>query len=274
MSDRGPQVDVEQQPQPDEQNVQSTLVLNIIGTHIAEIRMVRAAKTMERMDHKEALYNDLGHLALGEQRVASGFIGPLRQRQFRAYRTASNSFAMPRTFVERSMDRRIDKISHQKSVADTIAYRDQMIYGQSTKQPDFYIRERTAERIFGKSRIGDIPAVAIGEHVSTTMFGAPELEGMSKNEKRLAKARVSARARHGEITASEVKIEKLKIDATRMKLGEQSHKTHHKLQRNADKRLRNNTNQEFVSRWRDTRRKHAIGRIQSIHQGHPDIQFS
>lgn len=62
-------------------------------------RMERAGTTMERMDHKDALYSDLGFLALGES---------VTQQDYPAI-TAAGERAKPRSVFERRVDRRINK---------------------------------------------------------------------------------------------------------------------------------------------------------------------
>lgn len=82
---------------------------------IAERRVMLAGSTMERMEHKNALYSDLGALALTGERTETA--------------TASGEPAMPRTSTERFFDKQLDRHSLEKARADTYAYRAQTVFG-------------------------------------------------------------------------------------------------------------------------------------------------
>lgn len=89
-----------------------------VRAFISQKRMERAGNRMERMDHKDALYDDLGEMAVTRRREPET-----------PANTANGERVMPRTFAERWMDRKIDKRGLKKSVADTYAYRARKIYG-------------------------------------------------------------------------------------------------------------------------------------------------
>lgn len=219
--------------------------------NIAQARMNRAANVMERMDHKEALYSDLGHVALtGEERVViipqnvpsipnfmAQTTGPngrmprmraneadLRRGEFVASATASGIPARPRTFGERWMERRIDKRALKKDIAKIYDRRNSKIYGTND---------------------------------------VSQLEGSTKWDKRARIARVTADKYRGNLSPAEARAERNAIGAERPKLGQQSVKWSNNQVHKTDRKLHRGADQPILSRWRSRRHRRAVNRIQS-----------
>lgn len=83
---------------------EASFVYHGLKAAIADKRAEWAGNRMEKMEHKDALYTDLGNLAIRGERTVSD--------------TASGNTAMPRTRVERFMDRRLSRQSEKKRLAD------------------------------------------------------------------------------------------------------------------------------------------------------------
>jgi hypothetical protein len=223
-----------------------------IMARMAASRMNRAANIMERMDHKDALYTDIGNMALnGPNRVnaaervelydqaesaaatAEGRLPRVISRadvlapgEFSAADTANGEPAMPRAFGERWLDRLIEKRGHTKEIAA--------------------IYDRRNAKIFGTNVYAD-------------------LQGTTKSEKRHGKADVRAQRRQGQLTAGEARIARDTVVAERPKLGHGPVTWSNKQVRKTERAFSRSANHERLFRWRDRRRRRAIDRIQTSH---------
>jgi len=107
-----------------------------LASAVAEKRMERSGSTMERMDHKHALYYDIGKRALGAIDIEPAS-------------TVSNEPAKPRTWLERRgstyLDKKIDKRNFKKSKADTYSWRAEQIHGKRNDLSGTARREKRQE---------------------------------------------------------------------------------------------------------------------------------
>lgn len=99
---------------------------------IADYRMNRAGKRMEKQDHKLALTEDLGGLALVGARIGIP--------------TVSGESATPRGFLERRKGKRIDRVMQKKKVADIYSYRATNIFGPTESLTGMNDRERKSAK--------------------------------------------------------------------------------------------------------------------------------
>jgi len=86
-----------------------------IRAALSRKRMEQAAGRMETMDHKDALYADLGSLAVTGNRTVS--------------ETATSRPAMPRALTEQFVDKKLDKRAIKRQNAELYSYRARKIFG-------------------------------------------------------------------------------------------------------------------------------------------------
>ena len=113
-----------------------------LGQVVAEHRLNRAAKTVEKMEHKTALYKGLGEVALHTSEPEN-----LEHR--------------PQTLTERFRDSRLDKKSHKAAVANVYAYRAKVTFGPENTQYGVAPKTRRQEKrnIIRARKNGELLAV-------------------------------------------------------------------------------------------------------------------
>jgi len=114
-----------------------------IAAVIAERRMHRAGEAMEEMDHREAVYTDLGALAIHGKRTFSP--------------TASGEPAMPRARAERRFNKRTSKLARERDVRETYATREQRTFGPTPERSE-KARKDAVKHIKHQARAGMILA--------------------------------------------------------------------------------------------------------------------
>jgi len=188
---------------------------------IARRGMDRAGATMERMDHKDALYADIGSMVLTGE--LSGDIDTSGEKQ--AAETVSGRPAKPRTLYEKFIDSRIDRKLQKKQDADILMYRKNKIFGNS--------------------------------HT---------MEGVSTKTKKDQNRKVNHLRPRGHLTAREARIEKNKINAQPMRLGQEMHNRMTKTSDKANRKLKNALDSPAAAHRRNRRREKAIERIKKYHR--------
>lgn len=198
-----------------------------LRARISSRREGSAGDRMERMEHKDALYNDLGALAITGKRTVSP--------------TASGREAMPRNFLERFIDKRMENRSYKKSFAAVEVYRAQKVFGD----PGINSGLTRSERRNGK--LGLTPAERIAR---------PELVGTRA---------LNESARKGQITARERRQITNRIGAVKVNHGALSHKLAGEQIAKTSKSLKRATTQPVSTIWRAARRNIAVEDIQQHH---------
>ncbi len=119
--------------------------------NISERRMSMGGDRMETMDHKDALYADIGNIAAGQEAVLTD--------------TVSGQTARPRSFVERYMDKRLDKKNWRAELQASERKRTVAAYGGERSQTmrsdsliDTFARKRVAGSVY---RAGDMSAAEL-----------------------------------------------------------------------------------------------------------------
>jgi hypothetical protein len=203
-------------------------------------RMEKAGSVMERMDHKDALYYDLGYLALMPKDDLE------RETEFRGLRTydhnlhnpesetAGGEVPRPRTRAERRMDKRIQKKRVKMLHRQADLLQKEKIYGrQVVGKPNYATKyEKIEQRDIQEQRYRD------GE------ISRPELE--------VELAKINAK----KTPVQRREIEKMRSNGTPFREGVQE------LERNTE---RASIGQPILSRWRDMRRSRAIEKIKKNH---------
>lgn len=133
------------------QNIKQELSIAYHGVmaFIARRRMQHAGNLMEKMDHKDALYSDVGAFAMNGIRTESP--------------TATGNPAMPINTLERHVARRAHKISRHRSEAITQKARANKVFGTREELPGMNKRERRITKMGLKRRQGGIGAAQDGQ---------------------------------------------------------------------------------------------------------------
>jgi hypothetical protein len=151
---------------------------------IAKKRGDRAGATMERMDHKDALYEHLGETALnGSSDVVE-----------RSWQTETMETPVKRTAIERMTDKRLEKRRFKAELRKVERNYDLKAYG-SDKSKMSGIKagaSRIAERNEARSeyKAGDITAKELRQRKSASIIGGVKTENSEqrKSRKRLERA--------------------------------------------------------------------------------------
>ncbi len=235
---------------------------------IASVRMNRAANTMERMDHKQALYSDLGESAttgkvpISEQKIADRTVIPLApklgENEFIASDTATDLQAKPRTIIEQLVDKRIDKKADKRMSARILEYRTDRIYGPKSELPGFTDKERKQGKMgnFSANELDPNNESTARLIRTSTKTGAQYLIG----EKGIRKER-----REGKLTAKEARELVTKVGAQQPKHGHESYKSYGKSVRSNTRKVKHATNQQLLKKWRTVRQKRAIENIKGAY---------
>lgn len=162
-----------------------------LSSIIAQRRMERAGSTMERMDHKEALYKNMGEVATGNRPTESHM----------------GKKPKPRTFAERFMDKRADKRAFKRAYQDAAHARTRKNFGGKEKVDTMGVRTKIADQqrrqdVKRQYRQGDITATE--RRVSLTAIkGTPtafessaQRRARRAKEKSVKKLEKTARQKH------------------------------------------------------------------------------
>ena len=222
---------------------EAQLAYNGLRNVISQIRMNRAGNTMERMDHKDALYEHAGQLALGEANPtipgpggpnAVAFPNPrafrdITERRYDPSLPQGGEMVTPssRGFFERKRRNRIEKLGFEAKVKAVRRKKVAAIY-MGSKTSLSSVPQRTSQ---------------IREGIK---LGAQD---MPHTERLAAKAEISRRKHPG------IK-QRRNSEQRRVAVAESVGKKHAEVA----------ADQPILSRWREGRRKHAIGTIQSSHK--------
>jgi len=267
------------------ENNRSDFMLQVEGLYngvmagLARIKMERAANTMERMDHKDALYHDIGKTALGET------YQPHVTTQKGNYNPNEGHYdfvpAKARTRVERHIDKRLDKKAYKKSVADTYKFIHSRTFGVNATETLSTRRDILMDRTM---EVDGLTKQETKSRRQTERRFGPQIRGTGKKEKKETIAEINKSFKRGEVSAHDARIQKLQAKAAKPKYGEKSYEPVIKKSRKTNARLRGqirhihsdlsgngnrwstkNIIQSPVAYWRNTRRSRAINRIQTNH---------
>jgi hypothetical protein len=176
--------------------------------NLAIRRMESAGHILEKMDHKDALYHDLGQVALGQNLVPT----PTSHRG--DYNSQSGQFdfvpAKPRTRLERMVDRHLDKRAQKVEWANTRKYRFDKVFGPYEQESVLSV---------GEIILGHDPMVeslgrrsVLSSRLDEKIHG-PKLEGFNKRDKKEFKRIVKEQTKDGEYTVREARRARIEIDA-------------------------------------------------------------
>jgi hypothetical protein len=243
-----------------------------VMTAIASRRMERAGSIMERMDHKNALYSDLGQLALTGDRGLT----PVAQGKHEP--SVGHNVAVPRTLLEKITDHRIDKRAEKAMIKGTYAYRAQKAFGRdgapkvpSTKQAVIDSSLGLVLRSRGTSI--SLPK-AVVKNAERAVRG-PDVKGSSKMRRRIDRTKNVGGVVFGNTLARDARIKSTEIQAVPVKHGNKEHRRTRRQNRRAQEKLDMALEMPVSSRWRDRRRKKAIERIKKHYHkadAHRDAQ--
>jgi len=267
------------------ENNHSDFMLKVEGLYkgvmagLARTKMERAANTMERMDHKDALYHDIGKAALGET------YQPHVTAQKGNYNPNDGHYdfipARARTSIERHIDKSLDKKAYKKSVADTYKFIHARTFGANATET----LSTRKDILMGRTKEVDglTKQATISRRLTERRYG-PQINGTGKKEKEEAIAEINKSFKRGEVSAHDARIQKLQAKTAKPKYGEESYKNVIRESRNTNAKLRGkirhihsdlsdnhehwpakNIIQSPIAYWRSTKRKRAINRIQTNH---------
>lgn len=239
--------------------VSSRVALQGLKTHITESRYERAVDTMERMDHKDALYEHLGTIALGRDTGST-----------------LDKAGNPRGDVVNKVGRNIGT-STVPSEESGVIHRDRPI-PQADGSPDKIVPiksrslfERMADRRINK-RAEKYQKAVDEEFLTRLISGGTANVGYDKRGARKQRERAARRqGKAAGLSAAEIQRNVIR-SRTQIQRGEsgmqsQSRKEVNKRTRRLERVSRN---QPLLSRWRGQRQKNAIGTIKKTHQPNID----
>jgi len=212
-------------------------------------RMERAGATMERMDHKNALYADMGYIALKG-----------RDENFKPSATASSEPTRPRTWSERHVDKRLDKKAQKLEDKRREKLFLDKVYGgsQALDRSGRTAHQKTRKQELKLAK-SDYKQGSITAEQLRTAKNAFELTTGSIGEQ-------YGKYKNGELSTEEFhkavkdkkKVELPVYEYSTQRKGRKSYK---RASRKHEKRVQSMS----TSRWQTLRRDKAIGNIQRHH---------
>lgn len=134
---------------PDAANIDGYLDSQQQQINHAQRRMERAANTMERMDHKNALYEHIGHLAVGEPSSV-------------VHRDPDGRPPKARTYFERVRDQRAEKRAEKLAIKQNNFYEAELKYGSIELLPYKGMTKRdqfnATEEVYKRTKREDLSA--------------------------------------------------------------------------------------------------------------------
>ena len=273
-----------QQPNQQIQDLQSRLEKAQRREARYERRMDRAGSTMERMDHKDALYSDLGYLALNGVEIDH------RERTTTVLGwNMYNSFGdmvgyIPAESTGGAAPAPRAGITFTTHAIEDFAYRDSQGNRVAPNHPDARLNTRTGTadgqpartRTFFERRMDkriDKRADKSGRAGAlawrrSSIFGpANDSDRHSTLTERIArKLQSSVDTHRNQKTARQNRQDKAKISATRNVPARETQQKKNRIANRKDRKTHRAINQPVLRRWRNMRRNRAIGKIQGNHQ--------
>jgi hypothetical protein len=222
---------------------------------ITRWRRRHAERTIERMDHKDRLYEGLGQIATAGQRQA-----PTRAR--------------PQTTPERLMDWRLQRKSDKQARANVYAYRAATIHGHDDAPDVPSIRHGATESALGlvldRDHSHSFGQVLWGN--VRRLFEGPHISGYTPLKRKIEKGKVIGRIATSQVTAAEARQQWLATKAEQPKLGNKMLKLTRRKQRKHAERASIVSEGPVRGAWRDLRRRRAMATLGHIDQGDTYLQ--
>lgn len=177
----------------------------------AQRQLERAGTRLEKMDHKDGLYDRLSTLASGGDEP-----DPFSTQ-------ANEARPMPRNGVERFLDKRLESRAHKKGYREAERRRVVKTYG--------------------------------GEASNTLGAG-------TKLTSQIRRSRAENEYRQGGLTAQELRQARFDIATSPARFSNPEQRRTRRRLEVSSRELERARNQPVLTRWRDLRRKRAIGKIQ------------
>jgi len=234
-------------------NQMAQIAYHGLAAAIHRFRLESAGSVMERMDHKNALYIDLGNQALTGKRTETPVAG-----------SKGPGYANPRTLAEMYVDRRMDKKAVKRQRRQNYAVRAKRDFGPDTSKelmsPRHAVIMKANSFLPGYEGSRFSLAKVIGQNVVRAAKG-PDIKGKTKFTRKIDRTVNNYQYITGKKTAKERRAESIKIGATPNKLGDKAHRYTRKRLRRREEALERAVDQQKTTWWRNKRRERAIGRI-------------
>lgn len=221
---------------------------------ISVVRQENAQRTIERMEHKNMLYEHVGHIALTNETPRPDL--------------------RPQTFPERITAWQLERRAYKKTVADHRAERDAKVFGSDNSTLPKSVRQATVDRVLSLLPELLLPdydsdttiSASVANNTKAVIFG-PDVRGTTPLSKKLLVAKNNYEYfLKGQKHAPERREESYKIKSGKLKYGNKSHRKSRRMQRRANERFEHAKEMPITSRWRDVRIKHANKRAAKMQQ--------
>ncbi len=216
---------------------------------ISVVRQENAQQTIERMEHKNELYENLGRVALTSKVLPDT--------------------VKPKTFPERIVEWQLNRRAVKKTVADHRANRDAKIFGPDRATLPKSVRQASIDRTLSwlpNRKRNETITGSIIDNARAVIFG-PSLRGTTPTSKKLSQAKNHYEYFFkGQKDIFEHQKEKYDIKSTKLKYGDKSHRKSRRMQRRANERFEHAKEMPITSRWRDMRIKRANERATRMQQ--------
>lgn len=250
-----------------------------------ERRMDRASTTMERMDHKDALYSDLGQVALGtvtdhwlKEEVIYGYDHV--DQKGRIVKEIRGDDVPPiwglpaptgHTMIPRSRQEYVYIDSHGNRVTEEHIDKQRVPLAQNTPTGEPARTRSAAERhidrkIDKRSLKADKAGIYSGRRERLYRETNDTRRHSSPWERLKNKVKSSWATHKNEKTASQNRADKAEIGATRNVYEKKTQLKKQRLTNRKDRKVHRAVEQPVLSRWRSMRRKNAIGRVKNNHR--------
>lgn len=252
------------------------IALHGVAASFARMRLERAEMTIERMERKNELYEELGKMATF---LSTG--GPYGKGISKSVVAAArpDDSIKPQTFSERVVDWRMDRRTRKKISADNKSRRDSTVFGPDHSTPIKSVRQSMIDRVLSvplrdrdagegvlSAVIGNTKAVVVGpdldarthkQRVANSKNADENRKGTTDLTKKIRIAQNNYEYLKGDKIAADRCKEKNTIKATMSKQGDKAHRKTRRTKRRAEERLNHMIEMPVTSAWRGARLNRA-----------------